>query len=149
MSSVIYETLRYYPPISQLVNRKTSRDVILKNIPIPKDTYVGYICYATGHDPNIWGSNADDFVPERWGTEISEIRANYLGAKSTSKLVTFHGGMRACLGERLALQETRILITEMVKAVEWELDPTWEERITPGGPLSPFMMKLKITKLNP
>lgn len=44
-----------------------------------------------------------------------------LELKSTSKLVTFHGGMRACLGERLALQETRILITEMVKAVEWEL----------------------------
>lgn len=134
-----------YPPISQLVNRKTSCDVVVcDKLKIPKNTYVGYICYGTGHDPKIWGSDSDEFVPERWGKEIEEIRANYLSSKSSCRLITFHGGSRACLGERLALAETKILMTEMLKSVSWELDPEWYEMMTPGGPLSPFMMKLKI-----
>lgn len=150
LNSVIYEVLRLYPPISQLVNRKTSCDTILGGkIPIPKDTYVGYICYGTSHDPNIWGQDSDDFVPERWGTTSQQVRTKYLSSKSSAKMVTFHGGMRACLGEKLALTEIRVLLTEMVKSVSWSLDENWEERMTPGGPLSPFFLKLKFRSLNP
>lgn len=132
LNSVIYEILRMYPPISQLVNRKTSRNIMLgNNILIPKDTYVGYICFGTGHDPNIWGADAEEFRPDRWGNEIAEIRQNYLSAKSTAKMVAFHGGMRACLGEKLALTEIRILLSEIVQKVEWDLDPEWHEMMTP------------------
>ncbi|VVT55116.1 uncharacterized protein SAPINGB_P004435 [Magnusiomyces paraingens] len=150
LNSVIYETLRMYPPISQLVNRKTARPAMLSNdVIIPKDTYVGYIGYATGHDPKVWGADADNFIPERWGSNIQEIRTNYLSAKSSSRLIAFHGGMRACLGERLALTETRVLLTELLKELSWELDPDWFDMMTPGGPLSPFLLKLKFSKLNP
>lgn len=124
LASVIYEVLRMYPPISQLVNRKTSaRIVVGEKLVIPKNTYVGYICYGTGRDPQIWGPDADKFIPERWGSSIEEIRAKYLSAKSSCKLITFHGGPRACLGERLALAETKILLTEMLNSVTWILDP--------------------------
>lgn len=145
LASVIYEVLRMYPPISQLVNRKTSARILIgEKLVIPKNTYVGYICYGTGRDPQIWGLDADKFMPERWGSSIEEIRAKYLSAKSSCKLITFHGGPRACLGERLALAETKILLTEMLNSVSWILDPEWHEMMTPGGPLSPLMMRLKI-----
>lgn len=99
---------------------------------------MGYIGYATGHDPKIWGENSDEFIPERWGSKIQEIRTNYLAAKSSARLIAFHGGMRACLGERLALSETRVLLTEMLQELSWQLDPDWDEMMTPVSILEFF-----------
>lgn len=143
LNSFIYETLRMYPPLSQIINRKTSRDTVLANsICIPRGTYVGYTAYGNGRDQTIWGPTAEHFNPARWGATPDEIARRYKHAKSKAHLIAFHGGARACLGERLALAEIRIVLEEMLGRLKWSLDPEWHDMMTPAGPLCPLMLKL-------
>lgn len=141
--SVLYETLRMYPPLGQIINRKTTKETVLgKNIIIPKGTYVGYNNYGTGRDRNVWGDDADKFRPRRWGSTEEEVSKNYSIAKSTARLPSFHGRRRACLGEKFALFETEVVTFEILKKFEIRVDPTWKERITSAGPISPYELKL-------
>jgi len=97
---------------------------------LPKGTYVGYNSYATNRDPGSWGPDADDFRPERWGTTDEEIFMKYRSAKARAELISFHGGSRACLGEKFTLLQMRVTLCALVKAFQWELDPEWEDRMT-------------------
>ncbi|KAI5962375.1 DIT2 [Candida pseudojiufengensis] len=135
---VIYETLRMYPPLNQIINRCTSKTTTLQNIKIPKDTYVGYINIATGRDPNIW-VNPDLFLPERWS------KIDYTKAKRDAILPAFHGRKRACLGEKYALTQCKTLILAILGKYNFELkEPV---KFTSSGPISPVGMKLNFRKL--
>ncbi|EGV66438.1 cytochrome P450-dit2 [Yamadazyma tenuis] len=147
LNAVIYETLRMYPPLGQIINRCTTQDVLLgRNIRIPKGTYVGYNNFATGRDRTVW-ENADNFVPERWGTSVEEVSRNYSRAKSNATLPAFHGRKRACLGERFALFETKQCLQKLLKSYRLELDANWVDKITPGGPVSPRLLSIKFTEI--
>lgn len=128
----MYESLRLFPPISQLLNRRTSRDVCLGGkIPIPAGTYVGYNAYATGRNKQAWGDDADVFRPERWGVTIEDINSRYRQASSRAEFIAFHGGRRACLGQRFALLQVRITMIVLLRALKWRIDPSWQEAMTP------------------
>ncbi|KAB8269543.1 cytochrome P450 [Aspergillus minisclerotigenes] len=147
LTCVIYESLRLLPPISQLINRRTSQDVILGNqIYIPKGTYVGYNCYSTNRDPAVWGPTADEFRPERWGQSNTEILQCYRQRRARAEFVSFHGGSRACLGEKFALLEARVALFVLVSRLSWSLDPEWPDRKTPAGPLYPRALRLIFTE---
>ncbi|KAE8381569.1 cytochrome P450 [Aspergillus bertholletiae] len=147
LTSVIYESLRLLPPISQLVNRRTSEDVVLGGqIYIPRGTYVGYNCYSTNRDPAVWGPTADEFRPERWGHSNTEILQYYRQRRARAEFVSFHGGSRACLGEKFALLEARVALFILISRLSWLLDPEWPDRKTPAGPLYPRALRLVFTE---
>ncbi|SCW02856.1 LAFE_0F15786g1_1 [Lachancea fermentati] len=149
MNSFIYECIRMYPPLSQIINRLTSNICVLgRDIVIPKDTYVGYNVYGTGRLKSVWGPTANLFKPERWGTTINEIMSEWKHKKNSCAMSAFHGGRRVCLGEKLALAEVRITLAEMLKRFEWSLAPGWPEKMTSAGPLCPLNLQLEITELN-
>jgi cytochrome P450 len=132
LTSVIYESLRLFPPIGQLVNRKASENALLGgDIFIPKGTYLGYNCYSTNRDPAVWGPRADDFDPSRWGASSASIQKQYRLRKARAEFISFHGGRRACLGEKFALLQMRITLVHMVCEFTWQLDPCWVDRKTP------------------
>lgn len=142
LTSVIFESLRMFPPISQLINRRISRPVILGDgIYIPEGTYLGYNCYSTNRDPNVWGRSADAFQPERWGSTNEEIISRYRRSKARAEFISFHGGKRACLGEKFALLEMRVSLFVLVKQFSWALDPEWPDRKTPVSWLLPWAQK--------
>ncbi|KAI9776680.1 MAG: cytochrome P450-dit2 [Candelina submexicana] len=131
-TSVIYETLRLFPPISQLINRKTSETVLLGNeVLIPEGTYLGYNAYATNRDRKTWGDTSDNFLPERWGSTAEEINNRYRRANSQAEFISFHGGRRACLGQKFAMLEVRVTMYEVMRKLKWSLDPEWPEKMTP------------------
>jgi len=132
LTSVIYECLRLFPPIGQLVNRRVDADVVLgDDIFIPQGTYVGYNCYSTNRDRAAWGPDADEFRPERWGATADQIQRQYRQRRARAEFISFHGGRRACLGERFAMLQMRITLTVLVRQFRWWLDPTWVDRKTP------------------
>ncbi|KAK3296576.1 Pyoverdine/dityrosine biosynthesis protein-domain-containing protein [Chaetomium fimeti] len=132
LTAVIYESLRLFPPIGQLVNRKASQDALLGgDIVIPKGTYLGYNCYSTNRDSAVWGPRADDFDPSRWGDSPVTIQKQYRLRRAKAEFISFHGGRRACLGEKFAMLEMRITIATLVREWSWTLDPTWVDRKTP------------------
>lgn len=138
LTSVIYESLRLFPPISQLVNRRAASPTLLASssnqeseIYIPQGTYIGYNCYATNRDTTVWGPTADDFMPERWGATHAEISRLYRSKRARAEFVSFHGGNRACLGEQFAVLEMRVSLCVLVRRFEWRLDSGWRDRKTP------------------
>ena len=146
--SVVYETLRMFPPLGQIINRITTRTTVLGNdIIIPEGTYVGYNNFGTGTDATVWGSNANEFKPERWGTTSEEVSKCYKTAKRTGQLPAFHGGKRACLGEKFALFETRVIVLKILKKYKIALDPNWKELCTPAGPICPVNLQLVFDNL--
>ncbi|KAK4184973.1 cytochrome P450-DIT2 [Podospora australis] len=147
LTSVIYESLRLFPPIGQLVNRKTADHALLGgSIMIPRNTYVGYNCYSTNRDPSAWGPTADMFDPSRWGTDTATIQKQYRQRRMKAEFISFHGGRRACLGERFAMLELRVTLVTLVRTFTWVLDPSWVDRKTPAGPLYPWALRLVFTR---
>lgn len=132
LTSVIYESLRLFPPIGQLVNRKAVEDVLLGGeIFIPRGTYVGYNCYSTNRDSAVWGPRADEFDPGRWGHSMVAIQKQYRLRRAKAEFISFHGGRRACLGEKFAMLQMRITLATLIRDWSWTLDPTWVDRKTP------------------
>ncbi|KAH7551557.1 hypothetical protein BM1_09873 [Bipolaris maydis] len=149
LTSVLYESLRMFPPISQLINRRTTAPVVLGNaVPIPAGVYMGYNAYSTNRDTEFWGTDADDFKPERWGTTNEDINKLHRRANSKSAFISFHGGRRACLGQKFAMQQLRITLVQLVRDVRWKLDENWDGRMTPAGPLYPRGLKLKFESVH-
>jgi cytochrome P450 len=150
LTAIIYETLRLYPPISQLLNRRTSEDVVLGDgdIVLKAGTYVGYNGYTTNRDQDFWGADSHLFRPERWGSTPEEINNLFRKASSKSSFISFHGGKRTCLGIKFAMNSTRVGISVFLRELEWRLDPTWEKKMTPAGPLMPKGLKLQFTRVS-
>lgn len=149
LTAIIYETLRLYPPLGQIINRKTIRQVVLGGtITIPEGVYVGYNNFGTGRDVNVWGSDSNEFKPERWGDTLLDINTKFSFSKRSCTLPAFHGRKRACIGEKFALFETKIALITIVSHFKISLSEDWCDRITPAGPICPVMLKLKMEALS-
>lgn len=132
LSAVVFESLRLFPPIGQLINRLVSQPVWLGgDIFVPAGTYVGYNCYSTNRDPEAWGPDPNDFRPQRWGLDFQDIQREYRRRRSRAEFISFHGGQRACLGERFALLQLKATLYVLVRSLRWKLDPAWPDRMTP------------------
>ncbi|KAF6841591.1 cytochrome p450 [Colletotrichum plurivorum] len=143
LTSVIYECLRLFPPIGQLINRRAAASCLLgSELVIPEGTYLGYHCRSTNCDPAAWGPDCEQFNPARWGVASDAIQQNYRRRRARGEFISFHGGRRACLGERFAMLEMRATLVRLVRTFRWSLDPTWVERMTPAGPLYPRALRL-------
>lgn len=137
LTATIYETLRLYPPISQLLNRRTEEDVMLGDeILLRKGTYVGYNGYTTNRDKEFWGSDSHEFRPSRWGDNVDDIQLLFRKASSKSSFISFHGGRRTCLGIKFAMMGARLSMAMFLRNLEWTLDPTWPRRMTPVSVLA-------------
>ncbi|KAF4766472.1 hypothetical protein HAV15_010488 [Penicillium sp. str.  len=148
LTATILECLRLLPPISQLVNRHVAEPACLGGrIHIPRGTYIGYNSYATNRDPVAWGPDANNFRPERWGSTDEQISRKYRSAKARAEFISFHGGSRACLGEKFALLQMRVSLFVLARTFRWELDPEWKDQMTPAGPLHPRGVRLVFIKL--
>jgi unspecific monooxygenase len=148
LNTFLFETLRLLPPLGQIINRRTTRNVILgSDIYIPKGAYVGYNNFVTGRDSSSWGEDSEEFKPERWGSTNDEVLQNYKRFKSTSQLSSFHGGRRACLGERFALFESRMFVKCIVENFKVNLSAGWKDKLTPAGPICPFLLRCDFERI--
>lgn len=152
LTSIIYETVRLYPPIGNLVNRIAAKDCYLTSscnepVFIKKGTYIGYNNFGMQRRADVWGENANEFVPERWGRNISEVKDNWKLRKSLAEIGAFHGGNRNCIGEELSINIMRITIFKMITEFEWKLSDDWIDRLTPAGPICPLQLKIDIKQV--
>lgn len=132
LTSVIFETLRLYPPLSQIMNKRTASDVMLgEDILLRAGTYTGYNGLCTNRNREFWGPDADIFRPSRWGETVNDMNTMYRRATSKATFITFHGGKRTCLGQKWALAAHRVTMSIILTSVQWRLDPTWPRKMTP------------------
>jgi cytochrome P450 len=112
LQHTLNETLRLYPSVP-LNAREATRDTSLpcgggpdgqSRVYIKKGEDVSYSVYAMHRRKDIWGDDAESFVPERW-----------VGRKTGWEYLPFNGGPRICLGQQFALTEAGYVLTRLIQ----------------------------------
>ncbi|KAJ5131999.1 pisatin demethylase, partial [Penicillium atrosanguineum] len=126
--AVLKECLRIHPGLGQII----PRDIPAGGLEIcgqylPEGTVVGCNAWTIHRDRNVFGDNADEFVPERWldGTE-EQLRA------MENAIFTFGAGSRICLGKNIALLEIYKMVPELFRRFDLELVDPKRYRVRPG-----------------
>ncbi|CZR65420.1 related to cytochrome P450 CYP4/CYP19/CYP26 subfamilies [Phialocephala subalpina] len=113
---VINETHRLYPQLPVNV-RVALRTTLLPSgggpnstspVLIRKGTGVGWSTYHMHRMTSLYGSSANDFIPERWDPEHD------LEKKVGWGFMPFHGGPRLCLGKDFALSEASLCLVKIL-----------------------------------
>ncbi|KAK6813929.1 hypothetical protein RU639_010447 [Aspergillus parasiticus] len=133
LNGVVNETLRLYPSAPVAV-RVSIRDTYLLGNHVPKGTRIFIAPWPVNRSPDIWGPQAEEFLPERWIDPSGKPNITG-GTASKSPLLTFLHGPRNCIGQGFAKAELLALVAVFVRSFHISMvNPG--ENIVPGGSLS-------------
>ncbi|GFR13957.1 cytochrome P450 4V2 [Trichonephila clavata] len=106
LECVIKETLRLYPPVTQ-VGRRVRSDLHFRQYTIPKGSECLVNIYVLHRDPEVF-PDPEKFDPERFTPENSAGRHPFA-------FVPFSAGPRNCLGQRFALMKLKIVLSSVFR----------------------------------
>ncbi|PAV78173.1 hypothetical protein WR25_26186 [Diploscapter pachys] len=106
LEAVFKETLRMYPLASSVTSRLCMKTTKVGNMEIEEGTFVLANAWAIHYDKEIYGQDADQFVPERWLNGAVYPPATYL---------PFGHGSRICIGMRLAFLEAKLALCHILR----------------------------------
>ena len=106
LESVMYETLRYFPPVTRFVTRNSTVDYKYKDMTIPADVHVEISVAFMHHDPENWDDPVT-FDPLRFYGE---------NKSKTSSIAyqAFGAGPRNCPGLRFAIMEAKLTLARLL-----------------------------------
>ncbi|BBN13831.1 protein MpCYP704K1 [Marchantia polymorpha subsp. ruderalis] len=116
------ETLRLYPAVPLDGKIAEADDVLPNGAKVKKGTLVTYASYSMGRLEKVWGPDARMFKPERW------LKDGSFHPESPFKFVSFHGGLRQCLGKESAYLQMKITAALLVRFFKFELVPNQDVR---------------------
>jgi sterigmatocystin biosynthesis cytochrome P450 monooxygenase len=119
--AVIKETLRLNPPASSIRMGLPEVDIVDEygqRYPT-EGCHVFMINGALHRNPKYW-KNAEQFVPDRWLTEVEDDMHPVEGAWRPFQL-----GPRSCIGQTLAIMELRVALVMTIR--EFHIRPAYEE----------------------
>ena len=121
---VIKETLRIHSTSSLGLPRLTPQatpqqpnppNIELLGYSFPPGTALSVPAYTIHHSKEIWGPDADEYVPERWSPDrVTELQK--------SAFIPFSTGPRACVGRNVAEMELAIMVSTIFKNYEFVLE---------------------------
>jgi len=144
LNAFVKETLRLHSPAIGIFERVATKDNMLGKIKVKKGTVV--LAYITnGAFRDDYFKDPEKFDPERW---IGEGEGNKL--KDGFSYLPFWAGPRNCLGQHLALLETRIFLIQLLSKLDLELIKNYTLNMTSRflyEPVDPVLIKFtKFTK---
>ena len=133
---VMKESMRVYPPIYEML-RTTAEEDVLGEYQIPEDTTILISQWVLNRNPEYF-EDPDEFRPERWTDEFESQLPSFV-------YLPFGIGPRRCIGDRIAMMETRLILATLLQ--EWEVESHLDElTFTPSvslRPAEPVEMTLK------
>ncbi|CAG7936706.1 unnamed protein product [Penicillium salamii] len=128
------EVLRFYPPIPKIA-RRAVRDTSIAGEFIPKGSHVVISPRIMNRMPELWGSNASDFNPDRFMASGTPTEDNTF---SNQSFMTFLHGPRSCIAQGFAKAELAFLVASITGRFHMELQcPDAELQITEATTMVP------------
>ncbi|KIJ52314.1 hypothetical protein M422DRAFT_156793, partial [Sphaerobolus stellatus SS14] len=103
------ETLHYHPIVSNLsreagkdgvipldIPQKTKNGETITSVLVSKGQYVMLPLIAYNRLPQVWGSDADQWRPERFLEDIKSTQKTTVGV--IGNVSSFSSGLRSCIG---------------------------------------------------
>lgn len=84
---------------------------------IDKGVYVQADVFTIHYDKEIWGDDAEDFVPERFKKNLKIQFSRWLSSLSDKQklaYLSFGMGPRTCIGNRLAYLELKLALARIL-----------------------------------
>ncbi|XP_050238093.1 cytochrome P450 CYP749A22-like [Mercurialis annua] len=119
MTMIVNETLRLYPPITNLI-REVKKGSRLGKLLAPATLDLFIPPLVMHQDPQIWGEDAHLFKPERFAEGIAKATKNNITA-----FVPFGLGPRNCVGMNFALAETKIALCMILQRYSFSLSSNY------------------------
>jgi len=125
----IKESMRLYPVSASGSSRVCGRDFVTKEgWTIPKGTSVVSHIMMTHRNKNVFGENANEYVPSRWENPTQAQKDSFM---------LFSAGKQNCVGQSLAQAEVHCIIPRILSEVELEVEEegsiTWFLTLKPIG----------------
>jgi cytochrome P450 len=123
LTALLRETLRLAPPGSNLFQRTALEDHKLGKLSIKKGTLVTVGLKIMAMNPKYF-EDPFDFKPLRW------LDGSFDEKAEPYAYMPFSTGARNCIGQGLALMETKLVISEFLTRFEVKLKPEYVHRMT-------------------
>ncbi|KAF9789656.1 cytochrome P450 [Thelephora terrestris] len=151
LNAVIKETLRVHTSVPDII-REVSEDTMLplskpvigrsgktyNEIFVPKGSVIHASLAGYNTNPDVWGSDARVFRPDRWFEQGMKKADTPLGIYGG--LMTFSAGERSCIGWRFALIEAQAFMARLVREFQFSVVEGKEIRIYRPGLLEPLVV---------
>jgi PHYB activation tagged suppressor 1 len=118
LGMILNETLRLYPPAVATV-RRAKADVELGGCLIPRGTELLIPIMAVHHDARLWGPDATQFNPARFARGAAQA------ARHPTAFIPFGLGARMCIGQNLALLESKLTLAIVLQRFDFRLSPSY------------------------
>ncbi|PHH86450.1 hypothetical protein CDD83_10242 [Cordyceps sp. RAO-2017] len=135
LDAVVTELLRLHPPISTTARRVTEPVTVQTRdgqaVTLPRGTQLFCSLYHLHRDPQVWGPDADRFLPDRWlGTlpNAAQNRCEYL---------PFLTGARSCPSSGFVLLQMKLVLALLLSRAELSIPNASEVKKCFGGVIRP------------
>ena len=123
LDAVIQEAFRIHPAAGLILERVVPpQGIDILGERIPGGTIVGCNAWVLHRRPEIFGTDADVFRPERW----LEAKPDQL-REMRSTMFQFGAGARTCIGKNISLLEIYKLVPSFLRNFEVELEKPGKE----------------------
>ncbi|XP_047164614.1 cytochrome P450 734A1-like [Vigna umbellata] len=123
VSMIVNESLRLYPPTIATI-RRAKTDVELGGYKIPRGTELLVPILAVHHDQAIWGNDANEFNPGRFSQGVARAANHPLA------FIPFGVGVRTCIGQNLAVLQTKLALAIILQRFSFRLAPSYQHAPT-------------------
>ncbi|KAM0937870.1 putative flavonoid 3'-monooxygenase [Dioscorea sansibarensis] len=118
LEAIIKETFRLHPPVPHLIPHTASEACEVAGYHVPKAAVLLVNVWTICRDPKIW-SRPMEFDPSRFLPGGKHAEVDVKG--SHFELIPFGSGRRICIGMRLGLRMTTLLLASLVHGFDWAL----------------------------
>ncbi|KAI2782496.1 cytochrome P450 [Daldinia loculata] len=127
LQAVMYEAIRLYPAIGDLLDRNVPEGgMMIDEHYVPAGTVVGTSAWVLHRSQEIWGSDAEEFRPERWLDKENEGTLKRF-------FFSFGGGSRTCIGRHISWLEISKIVPTLLMCFDMKLADNVEIKENHGG----------------